>query len=82
MLFIGDDTWMNMFPCKNINNTPPTLYSPSSVFAACYPLDSFHTRDIHSVDGNISEILSHEFFSTPTTVTTPWDVVITHFLGN
>ncbi|TDL18209.1 hypothetical protein BD410DRAFT_843048 [Rickenella mellea] len=63
--FMGDDTWMTVFP---------TTFSDSNT---TFPYDSFNVEDLHSVDdGVIRHIFPLLQEKSPS-----WDVLIGHFLG-
>ena len=62
IVFMGDDTWTNLFP---------------SAFFRSYPMPSFDTKDLHSVDRACDAHLFAELEPREW----DWDVLIAHFLG-
>ncbi|KAF9039273.1 hypothetical protein BJ165DRAFT_1393353 [Panaeolus papilionaceus] len=67
MAFMGDDTWMSVFP---------TVFETNLTF----PYDSFNVEDLHTVDNGV---IAHLFplLEESTSPTGPFDLLIGHFLG-
>ena len=68
--FVGDDTWIDLFP--------------SSYFDEAYPFPSFNTRDLHTVDDGCLKHLPHflKHFGKPTKDEEDYyEMIIVHFLG-
>ncbi|PPR04680.1 hypothetical protein CVT24_011897 [Panaeolus cyanescens] len=67
MAFMGDDTWMSVFP---------TIFEKNLTF----PYDSFNVEDLHTVDNGV---IAHLFplLESSTPFTGPFDLLIGHFLG-
>ncbi|WVQ73801.1 hypothetical protein IAR50_003382 [Cryptococcus sp. DSM 104548] len=63
--FMGDDTWMNLFPSS---------FHPNM----SHPYDSFNVEDLHTVDNGVIE---HIFPYLHPDNQSSWDVLIGHFLG-
>ncbi|GJJ07753.1 hypothetical protein Clacol_001958 [Clathrus columnatus] len=63
--FMGDDTWMTVYP---------TTFEPNLTF----PFDSFNVEDLHTVDEGVIKNL---FPLLQNNRSTNWDVLIGHFLG-
>ncbi|KTW25620.1 hypothetical protein T552_03480 [Pneumocystis carinii B80] len=63
--FLGDDTWISLYP----------TYFESNI---TYPFDSFNVWDLDTVDNNINSYL---FPLLNDTETTKWDILIVHYLG-
>ncbi|ODO06343.1 phosphatidylinositol glycan, class O [Cryptococcus wingfieldii CBS 7118] len=63
--FMGDDTWMNLFPSS---------FHPDM----SHPYDSFNVEDLHTVDNGVIE---HIFPYLHPDNQSSWDVLIGHFLG-
>ena len=66
--FVGDDTWVDLFPTQ---------------FAESFPLPSFNTRDLDTVDNGCLERLPLLLQDLRTTGKTPQEleVIVAHFLG-
>jgi predicted AlkP superfamily pyrophosphatase or phosphodiesterase len=65
--FMGDDTWMALFP---------------NHFNRSYPFPSFNVKDLHTVDnGCIQHLIPSMRSSSSETSSKEWDVIIAHFLG-
>jgi phosphatidylinositol glycan class O len=66
--FVGDDTWVDLFPTQ---------------FAESYPLPSFNTRDLDTVDNGCLERLPLLLQDLRTTGKSPQEleVIVAHFLG-
>lgn len=63
--FMGDDTWMNLFPSS---------FHPNM----SHPYDSFNVEDLHTVDNGV---ITHLFPYLHPSNQSQWDVLIGHFLG-
>ena len=64
--FMGDDTWMTVFP---------TLFSPNMT----HPYDSFNVEDLHTVDNGV---VRHLFpLLEEGESSRSWDAIFGHFLG-
>ncbi|WVQ78774.1 hypothetical protein IAT38_000865 [Cryptococcus sp. DSM 104549] len=63
--FMGDDTWLNLFP----SSFHPNL---------SHPYDSFNVEDLHTVDEGV---ITHLFPYLASANQFRWDVLIGHFLG-
>ncbi|WVO18035.1 hypothetical protein L204_105733 [Cryptococcus depauperatus] len=63
--FMGDDTWMGLFPSS---------FCPSM----SHPYDSFNVEDLHTVDEGV---ITHIFPYLHPDNQSSWDVLIGHFLG-
>ncbi|EMR10608.1 hypothetical protein PNEG_01311 [Pneumocystis murina B123] len=63
--FLGDDTWISLYP---------TYFEPNIT----YPFDSFNVWDLDTVDNNINSYL---FPLLNDTERTKWDILIVHYLG-
>ena len=67
MAFVGDDTWVDLFPTQ---------------FQDCHPFPSFNTRDLDSVDNGCLEHLPRLMESLRRdTYPDGFEVVVVHFLG-
>ncbi|KTW32537.1 mannose-ethanolamine phosphotransferase GPI13 [Pneumocystis jirovecii RU7] len=63
--FLGDDTWVSLYP---------GYFEPNIT----YPFDSFNVWDLDTVDNNIN---LHLFPLLSDTGRTQWDILIAHYLG-
>ncbi|KZT41886.1 alkaline phosphatase-like protein [Sistotremastrum suecicum HHB10207 ss-3] len=63
--FMGDDTWMSVFP---------TSFDPNMTF----PYDSFNVEDLHTVDEGV---IRHLFPLVTQRDAYQWDFIVGHFLG-
>ncbi|KZP23970.1 hypothetical protein FIBSPDRAFT_822718 [Athelia psychrophila] len=63
--FMGDETWMSVFPSSFSSNMT-------------FPYDSFNVEDLHTVD---TGVITHLFPLLSAPKPQPWDVLIGHFLG-
>ncbi|TFY74091.1 hypothetical protein EWM64_g9921, partial [Hericium alpestre] len=64
--FMGDDTWMSVFP---------TTFHPNMT----HPFDSFNVEDLHTVDNGVIAHLFPLLMDSPHAK--EWDFLIGHFLG-
>ena len=65
MIFMGDDTWMNLYE--------------SDLFAAAYPYPSFEVFDLHTVDNGCLEKIWQ--YIGPDKKDDDWSMLVSHFLG-
>ncbi|KAF7981013.1 hypothetical protein HWV62_35853 [Athelia sp. TMB] len=63
--FMGDDTWLSVFPTSFSSNMT-------------YPYESFNVEDLHTVD---TGVITHLFPLLSAPNPQPWDVLIGHMLG-
>lgn len=68
MSFVGDDTWLKIYPdLFDVNST--------------YPFDSFNVEDLHSVDNGVKKHLMEFLRADKTSVAADWKLLIAHTLG-
>ncbi|RPA83781.1 hypothetical protein BJ508DRAFT_360127 [Ascobolus immersus RN42] len=66
MAFLGDDTWMALFP---------DMFEPEM----CKPYDSLNVWDLHTVDNGVNEYI-YSYLQEPEW-RGKWDVLVAHYLG-
>ena len=63
---MGDDTWVTLF---------------DNIFDEQYPLDSFNTFDLDTVDNEVADILFNRYLSSNQSNNRPFDFLLAHVLG-
>ncbi|SCV68155.1 BQ2448_276 [Microbotryum intermedium] len=83
--FVGDDTWLRLFPDATSNATPTAIGDEQATGGkfsvwqqgATWPFDSFNVEDLDTVDHGVEEHL----FPMMRGERGEWDIIIAHTLG-